>query len=69
MAKKGIKIKDLSRELGIASRVLVEFCREQGVSAQNSVARLTPAAERHIRASFPPANSTRDDDGAASHKD
>lgn len=69
MAKKGIKIKDLSRELGITSRALVEFCREQGVSAQNSVARLTPAAEQHIRASFPAANPTLDDDGAASPGD
>ncbi len=53
MPKKGIKLKDLARELGLTSRELLDRCRAHGIFAQNSITRLSPADERVIRAWFP----------------
>ncbi len=41
MAKKGVKVKDLARELGVTSRTLLERCRSAGWAVQNSVTKLT----------------------------
>ncbi len=51
--KKGPKIKELARELGITSRQLVDRCRAEGVAAQNSITRLTPAQAAQARGWFP----------------
>jgi hypothetical protein len=53
MTPKGLKLKDLARELGLTSRELLDRCRREGVFAQNSITRLSPADERVIRAWFP----------------
>lgn len=52
MAKKGISIKELARELGITSRQLIDRCREAGLPAQNSITKLNVVAERQVRAMF-----------------
>ncbi|UCE61538.1 MAG: hypothetical protein JSU63_07265, partial [Phycisphaerales bacterium] len=52
MAKPGIKIKDLARELGVTSRQLIDRCRENGVKAQNSLTKLPPQTERTVRSWF-----------------
>lgn len=58
MAKKGISIKELARELGITSRQIIDRCREANIPAQNSITKLDAAAERQVRAMFtPPADS------------
>lgn len=59
MAKKGIKVKDLARELGIASRQLLDRCRAEGFPVQNSITKLNPELERAIRGWF--ADATNDD--------
>lgn len=50
--KKGIKVKELAKELGITSRELIERCRTGGVPVQNSVTKLQPEAERRVREWF-----------------
>lgn len=57
MAKKGIKIKDLSRELGVTSRVLIQRCRDNGLTVQNSVTKLAPHIERDVRGWFSQSGS------------
>jgi hypothetical protein len=52
MAKKGIKLADLAKELGVTSRVLIDRCRGEGLAVQNSITKLPPAAERAIRSWF-----------------
>lgn len=52
MAKKGIKIKELARELGITSRVLIDRCRAEGLTIQNSITKLPIDKERLVRAWF-----------------
>lgn len=52
MAKKGTKIKQLARELGITSRELITRCREEGMPVQNSVTKITVEMERVIRGWF-----------------
>lgn len=63
--KKGPKIKELARELGITSRVLIDRCRAEGLPAQNSITRLTPGQANIARAWFPvpaaPAGMAPDD--------
>lgn len=49
MANKGIKIKDLARELGVTSRELVDRCRAEGVNVQNSISKLKVEQERRVR--------------------
>ena len=50
MAKKGVKVKELSRELGVTSRELMERCRASGILAQNSITKLPEPTVRTIRA-------------------
>ncbi len=52
MAKRGIKVKELAKELGISSRELIERCRTGGVPVQNSVTKLQPQVERQVRTWF-----------------
>ncbi|RJP35818.1 MAG: hypothetical protein C4547_08805 [Phycisphaerales bacterium] len=51
---KGPKIKELARELGVTSRMLIERCRDEGLDVQNSVTRLTPAQAQQARGWFRP---------------
>ncbi|MCK4658992.1 MAG: translation initiation factor IF-2 N-terminal domain-containing protein [Phycisphaerae bacterium] len=59
MAKKGINVKDLAKELGITSRDIVSRCRAEGFPVQNSITRLTPEVERNVRAWFPPIGTPK----------
>jgi len=52
MGKKGIKVKDLARELGVTSRELIERCRAEGVVAQNSITKLDRDMELRVRGWF-----------------
>jgi plasmid maintenance system antidote protein VapI len=52
MAKKGITIKRLAKALGVTSRVLIDRCRAEGLSVQNSVTKLESANEQRVRAWF-----------------
>ncbi len=52
MAKSGIKVRTLARELGVTSRQILDRCRAEGVPVQNSITRLSPELERTIRAWF-----------------
>ncbi|MEK6677482.1 MAG: translation initiation factor IF-2 N-terminal domain-containing protein [Planctomycetota bacterium] len=40
MAKKGIKVQDLAKELGVTSRRLIDRCREEGLAVQNSITKI-----------------------------
>ena len=57
MAKKGIKVKDIARELGLTSRQLIDRCRAEGIHVQNSITKLNPELERTIRGWFASAAS------------
>lgn len=52
MAKKGIKIKELAQELGVTSRELIDRCRAEGLTVQNSITKLDINTQRRIRAWF-----------------
>jgi len=52
MAKKGITIKRLAKALGVTSRVLIDRCRAEGLSVQNSVTKLSAADEKRVRALY-----------------
>ena len=52
MAEKGVKIKELARELGVTSRALIDRCRAEGMPAQNSITRLSPSDARRMRLIF-----------------
>jgi len=52
MAKNGPKIKELAHELGVTARQLIDRCRSEGVSAQNSLTRIEPALVPRIKAWF-----------------
>jgi len=52
MAKKGVKIKELARELHVTSRVLLDRCRAEGIHVQNSVTRLPPHMAPLVRSWF-----------------
>ncbi len=52
MAKKGIKIKELARELAVTSRELIDRCRVEGLTIQNSITKLDTDTERRVRAWF-----------------
>lgn len=58
MAKKGIKVQDLARDLGLTSRQLVDRCRDEGLSVQNSITKLKTEHERLVRSWFAPKKST-----------
>ena len=50
--KKGIKVKDLAKELGVTSRELIDRCRAEGVFVQNSITKLDRFRERKVRGWF-----------------
>ena len=47
-----IKIRELARELGVTSRVVIDRCREAGLPAQNSVTKLDRAQAQRVRMLF-----------------
>jgi len=51
---KRIKLKDLARELGLTSRELLDRCRAEGLSVQNSITKLRIEQERLVRSWFAP---------------
>jgi hypothetical protein len=54
---KGIKVKELARELGVTSRALIDRCRAEGVFVQNSITKLNRQTELKVRAWFGSLNS------------
>lgn len=52
MPKKGIKIKELAKELGVTAKGLLLRCREEGLKVQNSITKLPPQDERLVRSWF-----------------
>ncbi|MGB0715444.1 MAG: hypothetical protein ACPGXK_06175 [Phycisphaerae bacterium] len=52
MRKKGPRIRDLAREMGVTSKTLMLRCREEGIFAQNSITRVEPALVPTIRSWF-----------------
>lgn len=57
MAKSGIKVKVLARELGVPSRRIVSRCRDEGHTVQNSLTKLNPAIEALVREWFRDASA------------
>ena len=49
-SKKGIKVKELARELGMTSRRLIELCRANGLPVQNSITRISRIDDSRVRA-------------------
>ncbi len=56
MAKKGVKVKELARELGVTSRELITRCRAEGLFVQNSITRLDADQVTRIRSWFTPTD-------------
>lgn len=54
MAKKGIKVKELAKELGATSRAIIDRCRAEGIPVQNSLTRLNRETEQSVRVWFGP---------------
>jgi len=52
VAKKGVKVKDIARELGLTSRQLLDRCRAEGIHVQNSITKLDSESEQTIRGWF-----------------
>jgi len=52
MAKKGIKVQELAKELGVTSREVIDRCRAEGMGVQNSITKLDAEAERRVRSWF-----------------
>jgi len=52
--RNGPKIKELSRELGVTSRQIVDRCRAEGIPVQNSVTRLDELTADRVRGWFRP---------------
>ena len=50
--KKGIKVKELAKEVGLTSRELIDRCRAEGVPVQNSITKLNRNTELKVRAWF-----------------
>ena len=64
MPAKGIKIKELARELSVTSRAVIDRCRSGGFFVQNSITRVDPQLEEQIRAWFTQSGvSPQDADG------
>ena len=63
MAKKGIKVKELARQLGVTSRELIERCRAEGAAVQNSITRLDREMELRMRAWY--GGKSENPDGTA----
>ncbi len=49
MSKQWVKVKELSRDLGVTSHAIIDRCRSAGHTVQNSVSRLAPEVEREVR--------------------
>ncbi|MFQ5590892.1 MAG: hypothetical protein ACE5HE_07005 [Phycisphaerae bacterium] len=52
MARTKIRIKDLAAEFGVTSRQVIDRCRAEGLSVQNSISRLPRDQERLVRSWF-----------------
>ena len=65
MAKKGEKIKNLARELGVTSRSVIDRCRTEGISAQNSITRLSPVDAQRVHGWFATAAHPSQDTGTS----
>ena len=52
MSQRGMKVKELARELGVTSRQLIDRCRAEGITVQNSITRLSPDVEKVVRSFF-----------------
>lgn len=52
LPQKGVKIKELARELGCTSRELIDRCRAAGIPAQNSITRLNRGQAEKARQLF-----------------
>ena len=52
MAKRGIRVKDLARELGVTSREIIDRCRAEEIPVQNSISKLGHNVEQLVRAWF-----------------
>ncbi|MCP4251035.1 MAG: hypothetical protein GY778_28695 [bacterium] len=61
MSAKGVKIKELARELGVTSRAVIDRCRSGGFFVQNSITRVDPHLERQIRAWFTESGHSQPD--------
>ncbi len=49
MAKKGIKVKLLAKELGTTPRAIIDRCKEEGIVVQNSITVLSVDTEALVR--------------------
>ncbi|MBI1827586.1 MAG: translation initiation factor IF-2 N-terminal domain-containing protein [Planctomycetes bacterium] len=61
MAKKGVKIKDLAKELDVTSRVLIDRCRANGMPVQNSITKIDDRAADSVRSWFANDSATSDE--------
>lgn len=52
MATKRVTVKQLAKELGITSRQIIDRCRANGLTVQNSITKLKLEDERAVRAWF-----------------
>ena len=64
MSKQWVKVKDLARELGVTSRTIIDRCRKEGYTVQNSITRLHPDTERVVRDWF---SKTVDGEASSDH--
>jgi len=59
--RKGPKVKELARELGVTSRQLIDRCRQEGWPVQNSITRLdedrAEIIRRWYRGASPPVSN------------
>jgi len=63
MAKKGVSVKQLARELGLTSRQVIDRCRAEGLAVQNSITKLDREDERRVRTWFADQRLQRDQAG------
>jgi len=52
MAKQGVSVKELAKELGLTSQQVLDRCRIEGVAVQNSITKLSARQEQAVRAWF-----------------
>ncbi len=64
MGKKGPKIKELARELGVTSHRILQRCHSEGVPAQNSASRLDLSTAERVRVWFSAATAGDIGEGA-----
>jgi len=63
MAKKGVSVKQLARELGLTSRQVIDRCRAEGLAVQNSITKLDRDDEQRVRTWFTDQRLQRDQAG------